>query len=120
MKIALEIPADRRHGISWASCSPFIENRKAVLTHRPRYVTTHKIGAQWKSHISIGCWCGNSFSGTKKFTFLDAPKTDALLCARCECAAVKAGLPSSSEIVGRHVHIGRVVAQQLCCLEKTP
>ena len=116
MKIDLEKPKDRRSGIHWTSCSPFIENSRAVLVHRPRYVVTYKIGASWKSHISVSCWCGNGFTGTKKFTFLDVPKTEALLCARCEEKAVKAGLPSAYALTGHHVHIGRVVAQQVCCI----
>lgn len=84
MKIALEKAKDHRYGIHWSSCSPFVENSMAVLVHRPRYVVTHKIGARWKSHIAVSCWCGSSFTGTKKFTFLDVPKAEALLCARCE------------------------------------
>lgn len=117
MKITLEKPKEPRFGIPWSSCSPFIENSKAVLIHRPRYVVTHKIGPKWKAHISISCWCGNSFSGTKKFTFLDSPKQESLLCARCEEKAVQAGLPPAHIITGNHVHLGRVVAQKMCCLE---
>ena len=117
MKLTLEKPKNQRYGIHWSSCSPFIENSKAVLIHRPRYVVTHKIGERWKSHIAVSCWCGSSFTGTKKFTFLDAPKEDALLCARCEEKATQAGLPSAYALTGHHVHIGRVIAQQMCCLE---
>jgi hypothetical protein len=102
-------------GIQWTSCAPFIENTRAVLIHRPRYVTTHQISEKYKPHISIECWCGNSFSGSKKFTFLDAPPDGKLLCARCEEAATKRNMPSAESLVGRHVHLGRVVAERLCC-----
>ena len=115
MKLQLKRRKDARFGITWKEASPFIENSRAVLIHRPRYVTTHKIGEKWKAHISVECWCGNSFSGTKKFTFLDAPPDNKLLCARCELHAVKNGQPTAESLVGKHVHLGRIVAQQVCC-----
>lgn len=101
--------------IPWTACKPFIENSKAVLIHRPRYVTTHKIGPRWGAHISVHCWCGNAMSGTKKFTFLDAPGDGAIVCARCEDRAVAAGLQPSSSLAGKHVHTGGVVAIARCC-----
>ena len=116
MKLRLEKKKNHRFGIAWTEASPFIDNTKAVLIHRPRHITTHKIGDKWKSHIAIECWCGNSFTGTKKFTFLDAPPEGKLLCARCEEVATKRNMPSAESLVGRHVHIGGVVAVQLCCL----
>ena len=116
MKLPLKRHKDHRFGIAWKEASPFIDNSRAVLVHRPRYVTTHKIGEKWKAHISIECWCGNSFSGTKKFTFLDVPPSSKLLCARCEANAVNHGQPTAESITGRHVHIGRLVAQQMCCI----
>ena len=115
MKLPLKRRKDARFGIAWKEASPFIENSRAVLIHRPRYITTHKIGEKWKAHIAIECWCGNSFSGTKKFTFLDAPPEGKLLCARCEEMATKRNLPTAEELAGRHVHLGRLVARQICC-----
>jgi len=73
MKLPLKRRKDAHFGIAWKEASPFIENSLAVLIHRPRYVTTHKIGEKCKAHIAVECWCGNTFTGTKKFTFLDAP-----------------------------------------------
>lgn len=118
MKLALQ--KDKRlrpefKCLPWLSCSPFVENSRAVLIHRPRTVTTHKIGSKYKSHIAIGCWCGNSMTGTTKFTFLDAPPEGKLLCARCEGKATEAGLTSASSLAGRHVHVGGVVAVRSCC-----
>ncbi len=123
MKLPLSPPSkDLRRwapgAIPWASCQPFIENSRAVLIHRPRSVVTHKL-SQHKPHISIKCWCGATFSGTKKFTFLDAPPEDSLLCARCEDVAVNAGIQSASELAGKHVHLGCVVPKRLCCVEET-
>lgn len=121
MKLPLGRPKDTRFGIIWNSCSPFIENSMAVLIHRPRYVVTHKISEKHKAHIAIHCWCGTGFTGTKKFTFLDAPPDGKLLCARCEERAVEFGQPSSSSLTGKHVHVGKVIAKQLCCQsEDTP
>ena len=118
MKLPLQKPKDRRFGIYWSSCSPFIENTRAVLIHRPRYVVTHKIGDKYKAHIAIGCWCGTSFTGTKKFTFLDAPPDGKLLCARCEEKAVQSGQHSAEHLTGHHVHVGHVIAQRLCHIER--
>jgi hypothetical protein len=117
MKLALEKEKDLRGGnkVPWVSCQPFVENSRAVLIHRPRRVTTHKIGPKWAAHISVHAWCGNSMSGSKKFTFLDAPAPERIVCARCEANAVANGLPASSALAGRHVHLGGVVAIAHCC-----
>lgn len=116
MKLSLGKRKNHRFGIAWKECSPFIDNTKAALVHRPRYVTTHKIGDKWQAHIAIEAWCGNSFTGTKKFTFLDQPPEGKLLCARCEFMAQKSNMPSADSIAGRHVHLGRLVPQKLCCI----
>jgi hypothetical protein len=117
MKVYLNKQKNPLGGIPWTACSPFIKNSRAVLIHRPKYVTTHKISDRYKSHISITGWCGNTMSGNKKFTFLDAP--DGLVCYRCEEKAIESGLPTSSEIVGQHVHLGGCSAIQLCCARGT-
>ncbi len=107
----------RANAVPWVSCRPFVENSKGVLVHRPRMVTTHKIGPKFAAHLGVHMWCGNCASGGKKFTFLDAPSQGRIVCARCEDLAVAAGLPSSSELAGRHVHTGGVVAVSRCCRE---
>lgn len=121
MRVALE-KRDLRigGGIQWVSCRPFVENSRAVLIHRVRYVTTHKIGPKYPSHIAVHGWCGNASTGTKKFTFLDEPPEGRVVCARCEDAATGVGLPASSEIAGRHVHTGGVVAHMRCCKSAEP
>lgn len=122
MKLALEKQRDLRGNkqIPWLSSHPFLENSMAVLIHRPRRVTSHKLLSERVTHLGIHLWCGNCMSGGKKFTFLDAPPLDKILCARCEDAAVKAGLPSSSQLAGRHVHTGGVVAVMRCCDDGGP
>jgi len=112
MKLPLQKEKNSRALVQWESCSPFVENSMAALIHRPRRVATYKISARWKSHIGISFWCGTSSTGTKKFTFLDAPPEGKLLCARCEANAVAAGIASSEKLTGKHVHIGGVVAIQ--------
>ena len=106
--------------IPWTACKPFIENKMAVLIHRPRYVTTRKIGARWPAHLCVNCWCGSHMTGTTKFTFLDAPPDESILCARCEDNAVANGLQPASELAGKHVHTGGVVAVKRCCGKETP
>lgn len=106
-------------GVPWSSCSPYVENSRAVLVHRPRYVTTHKIGERYKPHLAIEFWCGTSSTGTKKFTFLDAPPDGRLLCARCEAKAIEHGQPSSEQLTGKHAHLGGMVAIQICCSGQT-
>ena len=121
MKLPLRKAKDLHHwakgALPWVSCQPFVENSKAVLIHRPRCVTTHKISERFAAHIGIQLWCGALFIGTKKFTFLDAPPDGRLLCARCETIAVKNGIQSCHELTGKHFHLGGVVAVQLCCVE---
>ena len=115
LKVKLQTkPFNERQGKAWKTCLPFVDNSRAILIHRPRMVTTYD--TQKKPHQAIENWCGSTQSGTDKFTFshtiIDGDK---LLCARCENNAVEAGLPSADAIVGRHVHVGRVVPIQACC-----
>lgn len=100
------------HTIPWSSCAPFVENTRGVLVHRPKKVSTHTFFK--KPHIVIEYMCGNSVAGSDKFTFLAAPPEDAIVCEICEKKAIEAGLPSSDELAGRHVHIGRLKAVASC------
>jgi len=99
--------------VVWTKCLPFVENTRAVLIHRPRVVTTYNIHRD--AHIAVNYWCRNSSTGGKNFTFLPKPPVGKLLCKHCELNAVAAGLPSTDSLVGEHVHLGIVVAQQTCC-----
>ena len=122
MKLCLKQPRNLmkmyRHGgtiLPWKTCEPFLENSRAVLIHRPRSIMTIQISERFSPHIAIDCWCGNTMTGTKKFTFLAVPEPHKIVCARCEDKAVVAGLPTSSTLAGRHVHTGGVVPYRSCC-----
>lgn len=105
-------PSLRRDHVPWSACLPFVENSRGVLIHRPRSavtITMHK-----EPHISIHYWCGNGVTGKKNLTLLSAPPVSAIVCERCEQAAVDAGLPSAESLAGRHVHIGKLKAVLTC------
>jgi hypothetical protein len=90
-----------------------VENKMASLIHRPIQVTVHKVCG--KTHLSVHYSCGLTACGTTKFTFLDDLTDDHLLCERCELKHTEKGFPSSSEICGHHVHIGKTKAVKICC-----
>jgi hypothetical protein len=107
-------PAHSKNRLAWASCTPFVDNNKALLIHRPKVVATYK--TQRTPHIGITFWCGNSACGDdEKFTFTDVPPSNKYLCARCETAAVEAGLPSADDLAGHHVHVGKLTPIKTCC-----
>lgn len=93
---------------------PFVENSRGHLNHRPKYVNVHKNGRR-PYHMSVHYYCDNQTTGTDNITFLDEPSS--LLCEICELRATMAGLPTADEIVGRHVHVGRMKPIQVCCQE---
>ncbi len=104
-------------GLSWASSKPFVENRRGILIHRPKSVMTYK--AHWgETYPIIDYWCGASANGTDKFTFLDEPPHEKLVCARCEIEATRHNVPPSEQVVGRHVHVGSVVGVRTCCVSE--
>ena len=110
-----------RGSVAWTSAPPFVENSKGVLIHRPHHVTNHNsLTPRWKSHLAVHMLCGMTCTGTKKFTFLDAPPVGRILCAKCEAIAQEKGLPSADQLAGRHVHVGGVVAVTTCCSEIAP
>ena len=106
----------RQHVFPWASCAPFVENRRGLLIHRPMTVSTHTILKRiQRPHFSIGYWCGNHANNDAgNITFLAAPPVGSILCERCEQEAVRAGLPSAESLAGRHVHVGRLKAILTC------
>lgn len=115
MKVSLKKNPKSKTAIHWTSCEPFVENKLAVLIHRVRYVGTYKIGPKWKPHIGLQAWCGNHMTGSDKFTFLSQPPDESIVCARCEDNAVKAGLLTSYQLSGKHVHTGGLIAISRCC-----
>lgn len=115
MKLPLAAKPKSLSFFDWTESEPFVENTRAVLIHRPRFVSEHKISDKYPFHLSVMCWCGNSFSGRKQFTFLDRVPSGRLLCQRCEVAAFSKGQPTAESLTGGHVHLGKVVAVQTCC-----
>ena len=97
---------------------PFVENKRGVLIHRPRFVHQERRNKNWPTGahnwLCITHWCGSPQNGDV-FTFHAEPPHGMVVCERCEKIAVKNGLPSSSEIVGKHVHVGKVVSIRTCC-----
>lgn len=101
----------------WRESLPFAKNARALLIHRPRRITTHKLSKS-DTHIAVKYHCGNTQCGDDNFTFLKAPEANDVVCARCEALAVKRGFPASSAIAKTHVHVGGLKAVRHCCNEE--
>jgi len=107
-------PSYNQFRMPWASALPFLDNKLAILIHRPRRACT--ITMFKNSHMAVEAYCGNHFTGhADKLNFLSEPPIGKLVCLRCETLAVEAGLPTSSELAGRHVHVGKLKAIRTCC-----
>ena len=123
----MRVKLKRRRGLDMRSicgivteCAPFVDNSRANLIHRPRslQIFDSLIRLTGKTHLSVDYWCGNSANGRTKFTFLEYPPHDKIVCERCEAKAIEAGEPSTDSLVGYHVHKGRVYPKRTCCLHK--
>jgi hypothetical protein len=122
MKIALQnkhfTNDDRYQYINWKTCLPFLENKRAVLIHRPRAISTVAKSAISKhSYLIAKMWCGTSMTNGENWTFLESPPDGKVICAKCEAMAIVNGFPSSYSLVGHHVHVGGVRAFITCCKE---
>ena len=119
MKLEIKIPKNYtpyRGSIVWKSCFPFVDNKLAMLIHRPMEVTTYV--HYKKPYIGVKALCGNTFVGNDKFTFIEIiPENSKLLCTRCEAKAIELGLPSADELNGRHIHLGKLIPIKTCCNE---
>lgn len=97
----------------WRESEPFVQNKFGLLIHRPTSVTLYN--TSFGAHIGVHFWCGNCSSGPhNKYTFLEAPPKNMLICHNCEMKAVAHGQKSSSELAGQHVCIGRLKAINIC------
>lgn len=119
-KVALELlqetDDERYQYIQWKTCLPYLENSRAVLIHRPRAVATVSKSVISKyPYLIAKLWCGNSMVNSEHWTFLPEPPNGKIVCARCEAMAIQAGLDSSDEICGKHIHVGGVKAVITCC-----
>jgi len=118
LKLPLKIKAfNRRNGTPWSSCAPFVDNSQALLLHRPKSVTIFRNGI--KSHLAVESYCGSTSCGTDKFTFLEEYQGNKMLCLSCEINATKIGLVSADELLGHHIHKGKLAAVQTCCYANT-
>lgn len=98
----------------WTKSEPFVENARGYLIHRPRSVTTRRSYRDKHPYISVHYLCGLSTNGDKNLTFLDAPPIGSVVCHACEARALMIGLPSSSELAGRHVCTGKLKIHNTC------
>lgn len=101
----------------WTEAPPFAVNPRGVLTHRVRHVTMYLRDGK-ESHHSIHYLCGNGCNVSPDAVddvLVSDPPEDRLLCDHCESIAARRELPSSDELVGRHVHRGVLVPRQTCC-----
>jgi len=113
MKVALKKNYSDSAAGYWKESEPFVENRYGMLIHRPISVTLFNNNRY--PHIAVGHYCGATHTGKhEKFTFLLTPPAHKLVCHVCEMKAVAAGLPTSSQIAGRHVCIGRLKPINIC------
>lgn len=104
-------PNPRSGEVQWLWSLPFLRNPRGYLVHRVRHASTHLWDGR-RSHDTCVYWCGNVGRGD----FVDDPG-DLLVCARCEAMAVANGEKTSDELVGRHVHLGKLIARRVCCVE---
>lgn len=122
MKVALQqraMPASwTGEVVPWKRSLPFCVNSRGVLSHRVRDGHTFLASDGSVRHHSVHYWCGNIGPGDALSLFHDPP-ADRLLCAFCEAQAVAHGQPTAEQLTGRHVCIGKVKAQRLCCHNET-
>lgn len=104
----------------WRDAEPFVQNARGILIHRPRMVNVYRNTTKLHTFIAVRYYCGNGVTGTEKnLTFLGEPPAGSLLCEACESNAVLSGLPTASQIVGKHIHVGRLKAIQTCCHQES-
>lgn len=93
------------------SALPFAVNSRGVLVHRTRGISIHHNSDGTFSHHSCHYYCGAFAHGV---TLVAAPDEAAIVCMHCEARCNVLGLPSATEIVGRHVHVGGKRAFAIC------
>lgn len=98
---------------------PFYMNPRGVLIHRVEGVSQYT----WRSghkHIGVQYLCGNqtTTSGDGREFFVAKPPANRLVCQACELAAVRKRKPSADQLVGHHVHVGRIRVERVCCCDQ--
>lgn len=106
----------------WTHALPFVQNSRGILIHRPRSVSIYNLHKN--SHMAVGMLCGMHVTcpvtERSHVKFLAIPPDDCLMCERCEQIAFTLGLPTASELAGRHVHHGKVKGVKTCCQQGEP
>ncbi len=101
---------------AWPRSLPFFRANAGLLFHRVAYVTDHLRHDGKVSHTSIHYICNNSsfIRGESEFV-ADPSKSGRLVCTACEFHAAMKRKPTADQIVGHHVHVGRLRVEQACC-----
>lgn len=86
----------------WRESFPFAVNRRGLLTHRVKNVSTIYCRGE-KSHHHVGYLCGNGCCfelDEVKTVLVEKPPSDRLLCSFCEAVAQRKQLPSGDKLAG--------------------
>ena len=95
---------------------PWCLNPRGHLLHRPREVfRMFKPDGTLLRHEIVHYYCENGTCDSGDLIYIDEPNAGMVVCRRCEANAVAAGLPPSSKIAGRHVHVGGMRVYADCC-----
>ena len=112
-------PFANKNAMFLRSAAPFVINKRGTLVHRPYSACVYNIHAS--PHIGVHFLCGMSVCDNRSrnnLTFTDYLDEGKLLCERCEEIAIKKRMPTTNQIVGRHVHTGRTKGVITCCAQK--
>lgn len=117
LRLATPLHTDRTVAVI-REAGPFVHNRAGLLIHRPKSAVLYNLHK--RPHYAVMYYCGNGVTDSGgKLSFMATPPADQLLCEVCESRAVMAGLPSASELAGRHVCVGRLKVIKTCCKEES-
>ena len=106
---------DVRH---WDRSLPFFRANAGILFHRVAYVQDFLRGDGKVRHTAVHYLCNNTGFVDRGAEFVaDPTKAGRLVCSFCEFQAKHRGMPSADELVGHHVHVGRLRAVQSCCCD---
>lgn len=101
--------------VPWKKSLPFFDNSRGHLIHRVKEAMTFLYDEKF-NHISVHYLCNNQTTGPG--TFLAEPPENRLLCEVCEMQAKRQRLASADELVGHHVHVGRIRVERTCCQDQ--
>lgn len=95
---------------------PFFYNPRGLLIHRVRAVTDHLRDDGKIRHTSVHFQC-NNFTFVRAGTEFQRVPAGRLVCAACEAFAAHRGKPTADKLAGKHVHVGKIRVEQVCCTE---